>query len=730
MESLFKLGILLRIVDMVSGPIARISQTVDALQSRVARLEPVFSRFRDYGAWIAGAGVAGALGLSIAVTQFANLEEAQLGLRTLVMDSAGRVGEEYSKLNRLAEDLGTSLPGSTQDMIQMLVALREQGVQTNVILGGMGEAAAKFAVLMKVSFAEGATHVAKFSEALGIADREAVPFMDILQRLKSAAGVNVTDLAESLKYAGASLKALRVQGLDAGLEVSAAIGLMATSSIEGSQAGTNFAAALTRMAEISSRLDGGTVAKLVGPLLAAKGIKLNFFDEAGNFGGIRAMMGELEKLRALNPQEQLIVLSKLFGVEAARPLSVFIAQGLSGYDAMLAKMQNQADMQTKINEIMSGTKMQWETLTGTLGNVVAHLGAVVTKVAGLNGLMRLANDLAGGLDAWIVAHPRTAALIGGTAVAVTTMALAVGGLLLTIGLGGTVVSKMVMGYGLLVQGLGLLKLAIGGLIPMIWSFTAALLANPVTWIVLAVVAGSYAIGKAFQWMYRHVTWFKAGVDAMLYGLGFGIGRLGKWLMGFGAMLAKPFVFIWTAIGRLVAALPAVSEAVSKAMAGMLNALPDMLGRLFGSGQKIVTTLVAGIRSVAHQLPGAVREIFGKVRNLLPFSDAKEGPLSQLTLSGSRIMSTLGDGIMGAAPGLRKTMATALAGAALSTSIAVAPVPSFAEEAKGKGAARPPAATVAQGKKLVIHIENITLPGVTNASDFMAQLQALVEAHDA
>jgi TP901 family phage tail tape measure protein len=731
MESLFKLGIVLRVMDMVSGPVAKISQTMDTLHAKATKLQPVFDKFRDYGRWMATAGVVGALGLGIAVTQFANLEEAQLGLRTLLMDSTGQVGAEYEKLNTLAEKLGTDLPGSTKDMIQMFIALREQGVQTNVILGGMGEAAAKFAVLMKVPFTEAATHVAKFSEALGVADKDAVPFMDILQRLKGAAGVNVTDLAESLKYVGSSLKALRIQGLEAGWDVSAAIGLMATSSIEGSQAGTNFAQALTRMAEISSKLDSGKIAKLVGPILNAKGIKLNFFDEAGNFVGIRGMIGELEKLRSINPQEQLIVLSKLFGAEASRPLSVFISQGVAGYDAMLAKMRDQADMQTKIAEIMRGTKMQWDTLSGTIGNVVAHIGAVVTRVGSLTGVMQLANDLASRLDSWILANPTTAGIIGGLAIAVTGMALAFGGFLLAIGLGGTLVTKMIIGYGMLVQGVTLLKLALSGLIPAIWSFTVALLANPITWIVAAVIMGAYVIGKAFMWMYNNVTWFKSGVDAMLYGLGFGIGRLAKWLGEFASTLATPFQFVWSVITRLINALPAISAAMSQALAGMLNAFPAILESLFTSGQRIITTLVSGIKSMGPAVVNAIGEIFGKVRNLLPFSDAKEGPLSQLTLSGSRIMSTLGEGIIGAAPGLHRTMATALAGAALTTSLTVAPPSSFASPVTEKAAIAAKSGPTGQSSPRIYHFHgNIIIQGVDNARDFLSQLEALVEAHDA
>jgi TP901 family phage tail tape measure protein len=730
MESIFKLGILLKITDMVSGPVTAIGRAIDTLEAKSKKLQPVFDKFKDYGAWIAGAGVAGALGLGIAVTQFANLEEAQLGLRTLLMDSTGQVGAEYAKLNTLAEQLGTSLPGSTKDMIEMFTALREQGVQTNIILGGMGEAAAKFAVLMKVPFAQGATHVAKFTEALGIADKEAVPFMDILQRLKGAAGVNVTDLAESIKYAGSSLKALRIQGLDAGQDVSAAIGLMATSSIEGSQAGTNFAMALSRMAEISNKLDSNKIKKLVGPILDAKGIKLNFFDGAGNFTGIRNMMGELEKLRAINPQEQLIVLSKLFGQEASRPLSVFINQGVAGFDAMTLKMKNQANMQTKINEIMSGTKMQWETMTGTLANVVAHTGAVVTRIAGLIGIMKLINDLAGKLDSWIMANPKTAGIIAGIALAVTGAALAIGTLLLAIGFGGTLFLKMQAGYALLLQGIVLIKSALLGLIPVVWSFTTSLLANPITWIVVAIVAAAALIGASFIWMYNHVTWFKNGVNAMLYGLGFGIGTLVKWLMQLGSYIAQPFQFIWSIISRLIDALPQIGAAVSSALAGMLNALPAIFGGLFASGQAIIGTLVAGIKSAASGPVNAIKEIFQKVRNLLPFSDAKEGPLSQLTLSGQRIMSTMGEGITGAAGGLQKTMATALAGAALTTSIAVQPpAANTALLSNNQTLSANRSGSDANGKRVIIQSMTVQINSVSDVSDFIKQLQMIVEGHD-
>ncbi len=778
MESIFKLGILLKIMDLASGPVQQISRSMDTLRAKAEKLQPVFDKFKEYGKWIVGAGVAGALALGITVTQFANLEEAQLRLRTTLMDSAGVVGPEYQKLNALAEKLGSDLPGSTKDMVQMFIALREQGVQTNRILGGTGEAAAKFAALMKLGFAESATHVAKFSESMGVADDDMVRFMDLLQRLKYASGVEVGDLAYTFKFAGGALKLLGLQGLEAAKDFSTIVGVLAAAGIEGSTAGTNMAQALSRMAEIGHRLDRGQIAKLVGPILDQYQIKLDFFTSAGEFKGLRPMIAELEKLKALNPQEQIITLKKLFGEEAARPLAVLLKSGVAGYDQMLERIRQQADMEMKIQEIMSGTKMQWETLSGTVSNLVAHIGGVVAKVSFLPGIMAKVNDLAGRFDAWVVANPKTAGIIGGVVIAVTTLTLAVGGILLAIGIGGTLVTKMALGFGLLVQAIALIKAAALAAIPALWGMTAALLSNPMTWVVIGIVAAVTALGAVMVWMYRRVEWFKTLMDGFLFFIGFSLGIIVKGWTNLARWIFYPFQLIWSIIDRVIGILPKISSSVSDALAGMLNAFPAIFSGLYESGRKIIATLVDGIMSAAEGPVDAVKSIFQRVRNLLPFSDAREGPLSRLTLSGQRMMQTLGMGISVAAPEFRKAVAAGLAGVALTTAVAVKPMPAQASMpappavtrmvAPAESMARatavnpglaapkietpditvsaPPSVSVPSGsreaampqarsttgssRKIVVHIERIELNSVTNAQDFVRQLQALVEGYDA
>ena len=63
------------------------------------------------------------------------------------------------------------------------------------------------------------------------------------------------------------------------------------------------------------------------------------------------------------------------------------------------------------------------------------------------------------------------------------------------------------------------------------------------------------------------------------------------------------------------------------------------------GTKILGTLASGIQSAAMLPFNAVKTAFGFIRNLLPFSDAKEGPLSNLTNNGRAVMTTVTGGIL-------------------------------------------------------------------------------------
>ena len=88
------------------------------------------------------------------------------------------------------------------------------------------------------------------------------------------------------------------------------------------------------------------------------------------------------------------------------------------------------------------------------------------------------------------------------------------------------------------------------------------------------------------------------------------------------------------------------------MVGMLDTVFSNVQGFFGnlknlfydSGRAIIDTLVDGIKSVASAPVDAISGVLDSVRQYLPFSDAKEGPLSQLTHNGRKIVTTMAEGI--------------------------------------------------------------------------------------
>lgn len=177
--------------------------------------------------------------------------------------------------------------------------------------------------------------------------------------------------------------------------------------------------------------------------------------------------------------------------------------------------------------------------------------------------------------------------------------------------------------------------------------------------------------------------------------------------------------------------------------------------LFESGARLLDTFKEGILSKVESLKQTFSDALSKLRNLLPFSDAKEGPLSTLTLSGARLMSTLGEGMNAGFPGLYNTLSSKLgslkerignwwdglwngregtapaleqAGAASPGAPDargfIPPVPGTPRDVTEVWENRASAAGERTApQSWTLHIANITLPNVKDAQDFFAELQA-------
>ena len=54
-------------------------------------------------------------GMGYSLKQYEDAEDAAMGLRVSMMQANGQVAKEYGEINKLANSLGTKLPGTTAD---------------------------------------------------------------------------------------------------------------------------------------------------------------------------------------------------------------------------------------------------------------------------------------------------------------------------------------------------------------------------------------------------------------------------------------------------------------------------------------------------------------------------------------------------------------------------------------------------------------------------------------
>ncbi len=287
------------------------------------------------------------------------------------------------------------------------------------------------------------------------------------------------------------------------------------------------------------------------------------------------------------------------------------------------------------------------------------------------------------------------------------------------------------------------------------------------------------------------AWF-AGLDVMgwLTSAFAGAGEaIGGALSGIGQIAGQAFDGLTqtlAGVGQTVAGLFAGFDPLGAVMAGIEAVTGYLMSiDLSACGAAIINTIRAGIMASIESLKATVGQALAGVRNLLPFSDAKEGPLSALTASGRAIMTTLATGVTAAGPRLARATSAAMAGAAMTLvppalpAMAMPTQPPLAQPAtpvalpdlsasaiwSPQGVAAPdlpdlsgtaawsvsppdvqvpgreqPQATAndanapAQGGRsqggVTIHNLTVTLPSVQDGNGFARELQRLVEQYDA
>ena len=415
-------------------------------------------------------------------------------------------------------------------------------------------------------------------------------------------------------------------------QTATAIGVLNDAGIQGSESGTAMKAFLRQLAEAAPKQLGFAVVRdaegmldlgatveglrqsLAGLDTDARNVALQkAFGEEG-LGAAVTLMGKLQKFR--DGMAALEVADGLVDEENQRFLDSAAGQMdiLRNQTAVLGRVLAMTLLPAAL--MLGGAGIA---VTGWLGDTIEQfpilgtaIGTATIAVAGFIATAMVVRTIQWGVAGWrtlggVIAGAR-GNLITFRKSALATRALA---------LGSTLAGWARGGLALLARGL---VLAAG----KAWALTAALLANPIVLIGVAIAGAAVLIYKYWEPISGFFKQLWSGVVNVFTGVW---GHIRDSFGGVVESWAAVFTdFSWAAVGKA-----------------------------------IMQTLASGI-IWPGPLGLALKSVLGKAREMLPFSDARTGPLSDLTASGAAILGTLGAGVQRAgAEGLSRPLGVALAG---------------------------------------------------------------------
>lgn len=634
------------------------ARQMQAARSTRDRMLGTRDKLAGYGAGMTAAGTVTTAAAAAPVAAYAQAEDAATQLRIAMMQSNGSVSKDFELINDLAVQLGNRLPGTTADFQNMMTMLIRQGMSSKVILGGLGEAAALLAVQLKMAPTEAAEFASKLQDATRTADKDMTALMDTIQK-SFYLGVDQGNMLQGFSKLSPALSILRKEGAAAAKELAPLLVMADQAGMAGEAAGNAYRKVFQQAMAVDK-------VKKANAALAGTGIKLNYSDGRGEFGGLEQLFAQLAQLKTVNTEKRLKALKEGFGddAETLQVLTTMIEKGLDGYREVQAKMQAQADLQKRVNEQLGTLKNLWDAASGTFTNALAAFGAAVAPE--LKGLVNWLGAGAEGLQGFAKEHPVLAGVMLKT--------VGIFGMLLVILGGLALAAATVMGPFAALQfgmtALGIKGVTVLGMLGNALKFIGwigaavgrALLLNPIGLIITGIAVSAYLI-------YSYWGPVSGFFSTLWGGITRGVSTAWTWITGVvtaGRDALSNLFLNWTLPGLIIQHWDTI--------VGFVASLPQ---RFMAMGGQIIDGLIGGITSRFSGLQAAVAGIGDSVVGWFKEKLGIHSPsrvfaeLGGFTMQGLQIgLNDKADGPLDAMKGIAKGLAAAGAGVAISAQAAV------------------------------------------------------------
>lgn len=367
-------------------------------------------------------------------------------------------------------------------------------------------------------------------------------------------------MAQAIQTLGASATTAQVP-----LEEQLSVLGMLQATMGGSEAGTKYKAFL-RSATKGGEALGLTFTDANNQLLSMPEIldKLR-----GKFGETMDATEKMELQKAFGDTEAVALIDLMYNKVGDLQDNIVGMYASLGSGTGVAREMASAIQETEPEK--------FERLQQRIHNVTETIGNSLLPTA--NDLMSKGENVLTKVGSWIEQNQELVRIIMIVALAIGGF-LAIGGTLITVVSGvGLVITKAVGAFKILRSGFLLVRGALTPLISTVWSFTAALLANPVTWIVIGIVA----LIAALVLLYNKCEWFRNAVNSIL--------SFFKEKLGAALEVAKT---IFSGIGNAVSsAMDAAKATVSEKLTNIKDAYEEHGGGIKG----VAAAALEGVKGV-------------------------------------------------------------------------------------------------------------------------------------
>lgn len=708
MESIYKLSVVLDMMDRLTSPLMT---ATDQTSKRLHDMQQSFGLASLAGTAMTTAGLSITKGLLGVATSTFDTQDALAELKSLgVVDLAAVESAAKSFSDTWAGTSKSDFISAAYDIKSGIASLSDEGVAQFTELSGLTAKATKSTIGEMTSlFATGYGIYKDYYS--GLSDME---FGEIFSAGISTAVKNYktsgSQMAQSISTLGASATSANVP-----LEEQLAILGMMQATMSGSEAATKYKALLNTAVSAGDKLglsflDANNQLKSMPEILGILHTK---------YGDTIDAMEKKEIKEAFGSDEAVAVIDLLYNKTGDLQTGI-----LDLYDAMGSGTGVATEMATAINSTES---QKFTVLKQQMHNVTEELGGNLLPT--VNKWISTGTNAISKASEWIQNHQKLAGTILTLLLYFGIFLTVAGGLTTAFGMAGSSIVRLIsvgralgsafetlqiygmyagdaiklLGSGVISfvrQGITAAATALPGLIGSVWSFTAALLANPITWVVVGMIALGVAVALlAKNWdavssfvkgkWTSCVSSVKGGIDRLSNSFHSGLdnikaaaqekmGAVGavynRITQAAESVVKEKLQNIKAAYEQHGGGLPGIAAAAMEGVKGYYTAGFDFINNLTGgrldgikemwnqklqginnfissagawfekSGEKIMSTFTNGIKKMAERPVEAVRGALAKVRRLLPFSDAKEGPLSTLTLSGRRVFETINTGM--------------------------------------------------------------------------------------